>query len=607
MNKLISNSKDLLIYFLSKVVIIAISLLTLFNVNVVNAQTSSSFTFTAAGDYGNSTTSGGTAFNTFTNVKNINPSFHLALGDLAYTTAEQSWCTNLKALYNNLLIVSGNHDSGESSAGNINTYAQYCPYTLTSTLTGTYGKQYYFDYPATNPIARIIMIVPGIGGSFIGLDTSYTIGHQGYTFTSNAIDDARTKGIKWVVVGMHKNFISTLEKSNELGPDLIPMLINKKVDLILQGHEHGYERTKQIGANGATCTVQTGATTDFKAGTYNSNCVVDSDNSFVKGAGSIIDVLGTGGQGFRALSTSDSEYPYFAVANNSTSNFGVGKFTLTDTQLSYTYVKNSSSGNLTDSFTITANGSIPPSPTPTASPTPSPTSSPTPLPTPTNNPTASPTASPTPAPTGCQNVPTTLGAVTDSVNIPTAGSYTVWSRLMASSDSSNAYYLQIDSNCPVVVGDLIGMAANSWTWVDYKDGNTGTKLRLTLTTGAHTVKMIGKDLGTKLDKIIFVSDQTCVPSGNGDNCLGSSLPTPTATSTSSPTASPTASPTFSPTPSPTPLKQGDLDGNGKVDIFDYNIILTNYGKTGSGIQGDIDGNGKVDIFDYNILLTNFGK
>lgn len=70
-------------------------------------------------------------------------------------------------------------------------------------------------------------------------------------------------------------------------------------------------------------------------------------------------------------------------------------------------------------------------------------------------------------------------------------------------------------------------------------------------------------------------------------------------------ASPTPSPLAS--PSPSPVKPGDIDGNGKVDIFDYNILLTNFGKTGTGIQGDIDNSGKVDIFDYNILLTNFGK
>jgi hypothetical protein len=69
-----------------------------------------------------------------------------------------------------------------------------------------------------------------------------------------------------------------------------------------------------------------------------------------------------------------------------------------------------------------------------------------------------------------------------------------------------------------------------------------------------------------------------------------------------------ASPTPTPTPTPLPVSlPGDIDGDGKVGIFDYNILVGNFGKTGSGIPADIDGNGKIDIFDYNILVGNFGK
>ena len=54
-------------------------------------------------------------------------------------------------------------------------------------------------------------------------------------------------------------------------------------------------------------------------------------------------------------------------------------------------------------------------------------------------------------------------------------------------------------------------------------------------------------------------------------------------------------------------KPGDVDGNGAVDIFDYNALLTDFNKTGSGIPSDLDKNGKVDIFDLNLILSNFGK
>jgi len=55
-----------------------------------------------------------------------------------------------------------------------------------------------------------------------------------------------------------------------------------------------------------------------------------------------------------------------------------------------------------------------------------------------------------------------------------------------------------------------------------------------------------------------------------------------------------------------PALPGDINKNGIVDIFDYNQLLSDYGKTGP-IASDLDNDNKVGIFDYNILLTNFGK
>lgn len=72
-------------------------------------------------------------------------------------------------------------------------------------------------------------------------------------------------------------------------------------------------------------------------------------------------------------------------------------------------------------------------------------------------------------------------------------------------------------------------------------------------------------------------------------------------------------PTQTPTPTPTPIT-GDITGlNGapdkKVDMYDYNQIISDFGKEGiSGfIKSDIIPNGKVDIFDFNVLIINYGK
>jgi hypothetical protein len=70
----------------------------------------------------------------------------------------------------------------------------------------------------------------------------------------------------------------------------------------------------------------------------------------------------------------------------------------------------------------------------------------------------------------------------------------------------------------------------------------------------------------------------------------------------------TGNSTPTPSPSTSPCQGADLDHNGTVNIFDYNIMVGNFGKSGVGVSGgDIDNNGTVNIFDYNIIVGNFAK
>ena len=55
---------------------------------------------------------------------------------------------------------------------------------------------------------------------------------------------------------------------------------------------------------------------------------------------------------------------------------------------------------------------------------------------------------------------------------------------------------------------------------------------------------------------------------------------------------------------------GDANGDGRVDVNDLTIVLTNFGQTGrTWSQGAMDGDptGTVDINDLTIVLANFGK
>lgn len=119
----------------------------------------------------------------------------------------------------------------------------------------------------------------------------------------------------------------------------------------------------------------------------------------------------------------------------------------------------------------------------------------------------------------CAAQDTSRGTATITVNVPSTGTYRVWSRIQAPDNTSNSYILEIDdTTCGVVVGDNGSMPTNTWTWVDYQNGTTSNKINVNLSAGNHTVTMIGREDNVKLDRVILTSDTTCVPTGTGDNC-----------------------------------------------------------------------------------------
>jgi PKD repeat protein len=303
--------------------------------------------FTAAGDY----SAGSNASLVLNAIGAAKPDVHLALGDLSYGTtgAEQAWCDFVTARVGAgfpFELISGNHESNGTN-GNINDFAACLPNQLPG-VVGTYGRQWYADYPKGDPTVRFVMISPGI--TFPDGTWSYAAGTARYQWTAAAIDGARAAGIPWVVVGMHKPCLSVGEYTCESGQALNDLLLQRKVDLVLAGHEHLYQRSKQL----ALATGCAGLAT----GTYDADCVVDSDDQLSKGAGTVYVTSGTGGVVLRDIDTSDTEAPYFAklMGANSGASYGYFDVVADADQLSGHFVP--VTGSSGDTFTISRGAAV---------------------------------------------------------------------------------------------------------------------------------------------------------------------------------------------------------------------------------------------------------
>jgi len=317
-----------------RVVVIAIFLCLVANFLIPPAGTAgaSSVVFSAAGDYGTNAAS-------WPVIRDHGGEFHLALGDFSYDTA-RGWCSDFKTYFNNIVIVSGNHDDGDMDA-----YARECPFPLGVLITGSYGYEYFFDYPAINPLIRVVMASPDVFSADIG-------------FIRNAIVSAKESGIPWTAFGSHKVCIEpTSDKSCQIGTDLLNMLLDERVDLILQAHAHTYSRSHQL-----TCASPDG---------FIPECVADSDGHFVKGAGTVVVVQGIGGRSIRSSGWGDPDSDYFAttkggngcsgsIPNCPSADYGMVQYTLTETSLNAKAIF--SSGEEFDPWSIGTGDPPPPQP-----------------------------------------------------------------------------------------------------------------------------------------------------------------------------------------------------------------------------------------------------
>jgi hypothetical protein len=274
------------------------------------------FNFDAVGDWGcNSNTQ-----NSVSNIQGKKPERVLALGDYSYTSTATCWLNTINPIKSITRINIGNHEN-DANEGN----SQYM---------NAFGlsKQYYsFDYVNAHVLT-------------MASEISFSKGSAQYNFVENDLKTAAANpNIKWIIVNYHRVMYtspntcsaSTCEGSSSLRDAYHPLFDKYRVDLVLQGHVHNYQRTYPLKYDTVTPSSPTRTST--------------STSSYTDPEGEIFVTVGTGGINFHGLSGKS----YFVVSQQA-AKFGILDILMTNdgTKLTGKYYRNGES-TAYDTFTIT--------------------------------------------------------------------------------------------------------------------------------------------------------------------------------------------------------------------------------------------------------------
>jgi hypothetical protein len=108
------------------------------------------------------------------------------------------------------------------------------------------------------------------------------------------------------------------------------------------------------------------------------------------------------------------------------------------------------------------------------------------------------------------------GSIRFIVNIPAAGTYVIWGRVLAPSSGSDSFYVSVDGGPEDIYDTAEGTWSSQWQWSRVNGRAGGAPLTLNprtfaLAPGAHTLTFRGREANTTLDKLIITSDQAYQP------------------------------------------------------------------------------------------------
>src|SRR5215207_6666857 len=252
------------------------------------------FNFAAAGDWGCNS-------NTGKNVKSIiskEPELVLGLGDYSYEADADCWLQSISPVNDKMKITIGNHDSDEEEGPEI---------TVQLLDHFKLNKQYY-SFNKGNVFFLIM-----------STQDSYSKNSQQFNFVKQELEKvSNDPNIDWIVVYYHKPMYASSTKHEGLTSfrDIYhPLFDQYKVDLVLAGHNHNYQRTFPLHFNEADSNIPI--------------IVNKNSNTYNQIGAPIFITSGTGGVGLHSLGT-QAEFNAIQFGKFGHINIDVSKGTSSD-------------------------------------------------------------------------------------------------------------------------------------------------------------------------------------------------------------------------------------------------------------------------------------
>ena len=290
------------------------------SIQIVQAQSIPDFNFVAVGDWEcNANTN-----STVNNIINKNPELVLALGDYSYEPTADCWLKIVKPIEDKIKIAIGNHDDRLGGLGPVNStmLSQYMNHSKLQ-------KQYYsFNFQNIHFLA-------------LSTEIPFNTTSPQYEFVKNDLSKAASDpNADWIIVYFHKQMYNL--RSSHIGNSTLrntyhPLFDQYGVDLVLQAHNHNYERTYPIKFNASV------PRSPIKTST--------NTNTYADPKGEIYVTVGTGGaklDSFKAKQPYEKPYHITGYVG-----YGILNVDITNGGKKLTGEFYNNNGTIIDKFTIT--------------------------------------------------------------------------------------------------------------------------------------------------------------------------------------------------------------------------------------------------------------